>query len=747
MVSRVVLAPNAVLNFRPLRRGREMSLPGQPPPQVRFGDFELDLQTGEVCSKGHKFTLQGQPFQVLTILLGRPGQLVTREELKSELWPSDTFVDFDHSLNKAVKRLRDALMDSAENPHFIETLPRRGYRWIGPACREMLAAEHVALGVQRSSAAHDASSLADKSVSHHRFFETGYGVRHTWIFAVLAVAVVGLIVLWLKRPLPPPRVVNMIQITQDRVPKLDLLTDGPRIYINETLGLKQILVQAALIGGETSVIPTPFSSITIYDISPDHTRILAADTVGIPPGVTNVDLPFWAVPLAGGIPRRLGDATGHFATWSPDGHQLAFAKGFDIYAAQADGSNILKLSSVSGLANWLRFSPDGTRLRFTLTRTTDNTSSLWEMRADGGNLHSLLPGWHAAPGEEACGMWSPDGRYYFFVSSISGVPSLWALRENAGLFHKRRSVPVQLTTRPMFFGPFVPSLDGKRLLADGWLLRGELVRYDNNSRQFVGFFSDLSITDVDFSRDGQWVAYVTWPEHTLWRSRVDGNQRLQLTSLPIFPVQPRWSPDGKQIAYVNVQSGHPYQLFLISADGGTPRELLSEPRQQMDASWSPDGTQIVFGRVPWLSGPAEKLAIQVVHLTSKQVSPIPGSENLFAPRWSPDGQHLAALSADSKKLMLYDFRSKKWTNWIDESDAISSSSWSRAGNYIYYDSSSQRGLGYRRAKIGKVRSELVVDLNDLRRLGTWSGLAPDGSPLFIRDMSADDIYALELELP
>src|SRR5439155_23027599 len=194
---------------------------------------------------------------------------------------------------------------------------------------------------------------------------------------------------------------------------------------------------------------------------------------------------------------------------------------------------IRKLTTVSGLANWLRFSPDGTRLRFTLTRTTDNTSSLWEMRADGSTLHPLLPDWHTVPGEDACGMWSPDGRYYFFVSSISGVPSVWALRENAWLFHRSRPVPVQLTTGPMFFGPGVPSLDGKRLLADGWLLRGELVRYDKNSRQFVPFFSDISITDLDFSRDGHWVAYVTWPEHTLWRSRIDGSERLQLTSAPV----------------------------------------------------------------------------------------------------------------------------------------------------------------------------------------------------------------------
>jgi Tol biopolymer transport system component/DNA-binding winged helix-turn-helix (wHTH) protein len=724
-----------------------MSLPRQSPHQVRLGDIEVDLQTGELCRKGHKFTLQGQPFQVLAILLERPGQLVTREELKNHLWPSDTFVDFDHSLNKAVNRLREALMDSAEHPRFIETLPRRGYRWVGPACQEISTPERLAVPVQMSSVAYGRSNLAHRRFAPNHFLEARRGMGQIWIAALLAAAVVGGVLFWLERPLPPPRVVNTVQITQDRVPKVGILTDGPRIYINETLGLKQILVQAALTGGETSVIPTPFASITVYDISPDHSRILAADTLGTESGVTNLDAPFWAVPLAGGTPRRLGDATGHFATWSPDGRQLAFAKGSDIYAAQADGTNIRKLSTVSGLANWLRFSPDGTRLRFTLTRTTDNTSSLWEMGADGSTVHHLLPGWHTVPGEDCCGMWSPDGRYYFFVSSISGTGCVWVLRENAGLFHKSRPVPVQLTTGPMSFGPFVPSLDGKRLLADGWLLRGELVRYDKNSRQFLPFFSDMSITDLDFSRDGQWVAYVTWPEHTLWRSRVDGSERLQLTSAPVLPFLPHWSPDGKQIAYVNTQAGHPYQLFLISAEGGTPRELLSEARQQMDASWSPDGRQIVFGRVPWLSGPDEKIAIQMMDLISKQVSPIPGSENLCRPRWSPDGQHLAALTADSRRLMLFDFKSQKWTNWVEGGEAISFPFWSRDGKYIYYDSSSKLGLGYRRAKIGQTGSELVVNLDNLRRLGPWSGLAPDGSPLFIRDMSADDIYALDLEFP
>src|SRR6476646_10731443 len=98
---------------------------------IRFSTFELNLHTGELRQRGQKVKLQEQPLQVLTALLERPGEMVTREELRSKLWSADTFVDFDHSLNAAIKRLRDALGESADTPIFIETLARRGYRFIG----------------------------------------------------------------------------------------------------------------------------------------------------------------------------------------------------------------------------------------------------------------------------------------------------------------------------------------------------------------------------------------------------------------------------------------------------------------------------------------------------------------------------------------------------------------------------------------------------------------------------------------
>src|ERR1700681_2075772 len=113
-----------------------METPAESESSVRFGEFKLDLRTRELRSNGHRSYLQEQPFHVLAALLDRPGQLVTRDELMKQLWPSDTFVDFDQSLNKAVNRLREALDDSAEQPRFIETVPRRGYRFIGPVSHD-----------------------------------------------------------------------------------------------------------------------------------------------------------------------------------------------------------------------------------------------------------------------------------------------------------------------------------------------------------------------------------------------------------------------------------------------------------------------------------------------------------------------------------------------------------------------------------------------------------------------------------
>jgi len=560
---------------------------------------------------------------------------------------------------------------------------------------------------------------------------------------VIAVLAIAATFVWLRLPQTPPRVLATTQLTKDGVPKSGLLTDGSRLYFAEDNGTTRLLLQTAVTGGETSPIPTPFPAVGIMDISPDHSQLLVTNLVA------NQPAEFWALPLPSGPPRRIADVTGWDGRWSPDGRQLVFSKGKDVYLAKADGTDARKLFTVAYEVVNPRFSPDGTRIRFHVWKEKDVSNSIWEIRTDGTNLHPLLPGWRRNPPSECCGVWSSDGRYFLFLNDnpVLGGGNIWALQESNSAFRKYPSRLFQLTPGPMLFGAMTWSPDGKKLFAQGFQKRGELIRYDAQRRGFVPFLSGIWATDVSFSRDGKWVAYVSYPEGTLWRSRVDGSDRLQLTNPPVVAALPRWSPDGTQTAFWDMQAGRPWKILLISAQGGAVQEMLAENLPQGDPGWSPDGKQMVFGRFV-----NEKPTIQLLDLNSKQVSIIPGSQGLFSPRWSPDGRYLAALPVNQRKIVIFDFKRQKWSDWVSGHGQPSYPAWSRDGKYLYFESWLSDTPGYYRVQLGQTRPELVVDSNDLHQfygpiMGSWSGITPDGSPLFVRDLSTDEIYALDLELP
>ncbi len=568
--------------------------------------------------------------------------------------------------------------------------------------------------------------------------------RFLWLrlaAALLAVIAIAGAFAWRYWPGTPPRVLATTQITSDGVPKTGLLTDGSRLYITETKGSSQFLVQASLApGGETTRIPAPFPTVGIMDISLDHSQLLVASATG-----TEIASEFWALPLPSGPPHRVGNIIGYSGKWSLDGRKLIFAKGSEVYFANADGSGERKLFDAVGFSN-PSFSPDGTRIRFT-SAPTNNSSSIWEVRADGTGLHALLPGWRNPP-SECCGVWSPDGRYFFFLSKTAVGGNIWAIRESRGLFDKCCSEPLQLTAGPMLFGAMVASHDGKKLFVDGFQPRGELVRYDLKSRQFVKYMSGIFAGDVSFSRDAQWVAYVSYPDRILWRSRADGSERMQLTYPPMVAGMPHWSPDGAMIAFADLQAGRPWKIFLVSTQGGAPQEMFADHAYQIDAEWLPEGNQIIFGR---RDSEGAKPTIQLLDMISKQVSTISGSQGLYAPKLSPDGRYMVAISNDSHKIVLFNFNTRKWSDWISGPEARSYPNWSRDGKYLYFDTFITDKPAYYRIKLGETQAELLVDLKDLQRfsgtLGTWSGTSPDGSPLFVRDVSTDEIYALDLELP
>jgi Tol biopolymer transport system component/predicted Ser/Thr protein kinase len=571
------------------------------------------------------------------------------------------------------------------------------------------------------------------------------GNKRGWLWATAASAILLVVaaLIWFFVPVSPPKVTGITQITHDGFPMGNMLTDGTRIYVTQFRPEGLVLAQVSATGSESSAIAAPVKHMTIWDISPDRAQLLVSTMEGTGSRVA----PLWLLPLPTGSPRRLGEIAGHDAGWSPDGRQLVFIKGSDLYVANADGTASHLLVSAPGYADSASFSPDGSRIRFSVVDQA-NINSLWEVRADGSNLHQLLKGWHTPP-TECCGRWTTDGRYYVFESGTGQAGDIFAVADSTSIFRKASATPTRLTTGPLLYSTVLPDINGRKLFVQATQPRGELVRYDATAKQFVPFLGGIPATDVAFSRDGKWAAYTTVPDGTLWRSRVDGGERMQLTYPPTVASLPVWSPDGSQIAYISGQAGKAYKIFLVSAQGGSPQELLPENVGEIDATWSPDGTQLAFGRISSFN--AGTIDIQLVDMKTRRASTFPGSKGLFSPRWSPDGHYLAALNVEgSHKLMLYDFRTEKWSEWLTEAN-LNYPYWSSDSRYMYYDNFAIENPKCRRIKVGDNRPEDLFSLSGLRRYfgfwGSWSGQAPDDSRLYVRDMSTQDIYALDVDFP
>ena len=563
------------------------------------------------------------------------------------------------------------------------------------------------------------------------------GVAIVGAAVVIALGVAVLTYIWIQ-PSAVPRVSNYVQLTHDGQPKTLLGTDGSRLYLSLSSSDYQGMTEMSISGGEPRKIPIlPSTNMIPVAMSPDGSQLLFVDGQGIPPKG-----PLWTVQVLGGSPRRLGEIEALDATWSPDGRMVAYCNNNELFVAESDGGESRKVvtTSTSSLLGGPVWSPDGTHLRFiTMLQTIGLLGQFWEVSADGTELHRLLPGWTSPPDLECCGKWMPDGKFFVFHSR----KQIWALPRKGSLFHSNPK-PIQLTSSPLFLSSSIPSKDGKKLFVVGRTDRGELMRYDLKSRRWSPFLGGISAEYVAFSKDAQWVAYVSFPEGTLWRSKADGSDRLQLTYPPNYAILPRWSPDAKAIAFFESIPDKPPKIFEISPDGGSPRQLLpGDSRFQVDPNWSPDGSKIVFGEG---TNPASE--IRILDLATHQVAALPGSKGLYSPRWSPDGRYIPAFSFDSKCLLLFDFQSQKWTElakgtfgWL---------SWSKDGQYLEVldYSSGTRAVVKLRISDGKI--ERVVDLKNFALAGQFGGslaITLDDSPLLLRNAGTQDVYALDWEEP
>jgi Tol biopolymer transport system component len=571
----------------------------------------------------------------------------------------------------------------------------------------------------------------------------GPGRSATVLVAAALVIVVAVVAyLWIE-PAAAPRVANYLQLTHDGQPKSLIGTDGSRLYLGVGVGSSGSfafhgIAEMSVSGGEPrriSVMPSP--DMVPVDLSPDGSELLVVDGQGAPPRG-----PIWSLPILGGSPRRLADASGETAAWSPDGKMLAYSNLSDLFVAKADGTEARKVLSVKGDIKNVAWSPDNAHVRFDTTESagTIGQQLAWEVSAAGTELHRLLEGWHDPP-NECCGKWTPDGKYFVFQSRSQ----IWALPRSGSLLHPDPK-PVALTSSPLSLSTPLPSKDGKKLFVIGRTYRGELTRYDSKAAKFSSFLGGISAEYVAFSKDGRWVTYVSYREGTLWRSKLDGSNRLQLTYPPMYPLLPRWSPDGKNIIFFEfaVSAARPARIYEVSAQGGSPRQLMpDDPRQQLDPNWSPDGTKIVFSNES--NDPTS--AIHVLDVASHKVSDLPGSEGSYSPRWSPDGRYISAFSADSMRLLLYDSQTQKWTELANGS--LSWLNWSHDGQYVYV-------LDYRgkdavvRIRVSDHKTEQVADLKNVAttgRYGACLSLTPDDSPLLLRDTGTQDVYVVDWETP
>jgi eukaryotic-like serine/threonine-protein kinase len=562
------------------------------------------------------------------------------------------------------------------------------------------------------------------------------------LFAVFAgvLLTAGVLAYFLMRPAPVPTVSNYVQLTHDGQPKSLIGSDGARLYMavgeantgGVTLGG---IAQMAVSGGELQKLSIlPNAGMVPITLSPDGSEFLVIEGHGSPPRG-----PLFAIPVLGGSPRRLGETTGETAALSPNGKMLVYSDLSSLFVAKADGTESRKVLNASGDIKNVSWSADNSRLQFDVTESVGSRDHqlLWEASASGTGLHRMTPGWHDSD-DECCGKWTADGEHFVFQSG----GQIWALPRSGALFHSQPE-PILLTSSPLSLSSPLPSRDGKKLFVVGQSYRGELTRYDAKARQLAPFLGGVSGEFVDFSRDGQWVAYVSYPEGTLWRSRLDGSGRQQLTYPPMYPVLPRWSPDGKKILFFEfaVSSQKPARIYEIAAEGGSPHLLMeSDGRQQLDPNWSPEGSKIVFGSQS--NDPSSP--IRILDLASHQVSTLPGSDGLYSPRWSSNGRYVAAFSGDSTRILLFHFDTGKWTEL-----AQGNFGWlnlSHDAEYVYTLDTKQNAVV--RIRISDHTGEQILDLKNFATAGRYGGtlaLAPDDSVLLLRNTGSQEVYSVEWE--
>jgi eukaryotic-like serine/threonine-protein kinase len=470
-----------------------------------------------------------------------------------------------------------------------------------------------------------------------------------WLAAVAVVGAAAWIALTGRGTPADPAPLPMEQLTFSGDTKTSpILTDGSRIYFRSG----NTPVEMSVKGGATAPLRAAIGAMSILDISPDGSEFLLLQS----------DLndetqrgTIWTMPVLGGVARRLGNLTGRGASYSPDGKLIAFNEKESVYVCDTDGQNVKEIWNTYHMVSGNpAFSPDSKKLRVTVSKSTLETdlTRTWELNVDGSNPHPLpLPrDW---PEDSAIygGIWTPGGKHFVFGVFKDGSNNLYEYLEPRWYEFWNKPHAVRLTPgQPEVIG-LAPSRDGNGLFVVGRLAQGSLHFYDEKEKRFLPYLDGLPAAQLVVSPDRKWMVYTDYPRGLLWRCRLDGSEKLQLTLTSTYAQMPTWSPDSKWIAYSDWS-----ELYRVGVNGGAPEKLTSEGFTEVLPSWSPDGKSIYFNDYP-IPG---HMRISILDLQTKKVSTMPGSDGYYAPSWSPDGLYLAAIQNPPKSLAIYSVKTKQW---------------------------------------------------------------------------------------
>jgi Tol biopolymer transport system component/DNA-binding winged helix-turn-helix (wHTH) protein len=626
----------------------------QLPSVVRFGAYEADLLSGELRKSGIRLKIQDRPFQILAILLEQPGLVVTREQLQKRLWPEDTFVDFEHGLNTAINKLRDALSDEADNPRFIETLPKRGYRFIAPvsASAGPRAHLHVALASAPTPFPVPAISPAESSTSSTPAPSAASAKSrlNTYLAAsAMLLLCSALVVAWYFFSRSP----GAAEQSEIRIAPLNGLPresdaafspDGNQVafvWAGEKGGYAHIYVSQ--IGATdsprqlTSTAEGTFEFAPVW--SPDGHYIAFFRFNN-----KEKDLAIYVTAALGGSERRLYTVKSNRKVdaldWSMDGKYLAFSdspspsEASQIFLLSLDTLDVHSVTSppAGTLGDTTpAFSPDGKSLAF--VRDTLDVREIYVIPLAGGSPQQITFDHADIQGIT----WTPESDKLIFASSRQGQTSLWGISAKGGTPQRLPIAGAGWAMRPAL------NRKGNRLAYtsvnySSSLWRASLDPDHKVIRPLEKFISSTGLEEgPQYSPDGKHIVFQSTRTgyHEIWRADSDGSNPIQLTHFAKnLTGTPRWSPDSRWISFDSRPAGHS-EVFVINAEGGQPRQVTQGESENGVASWSTDGKWLYFASnrggtwEVWKITPEGTFAAQITHHGGFAAIPSPDGKFLY----------------------------------------------------------------------------------------------------------------------